>query len=72
MYYYISALVDVFCMNLTFFTLYHIVSNQGNNVERAADWIFSHAAELDQDMDLDQASGDNQPQHNYRDGSESK
>ena len=35
-------------------------SFQDNNVERAADWIFSHADELDQPMETDQ----DQPEQN--------
>lgn len=47
-------------------------SLQDNNVERAADWIFSHAQELDQSMETEQAAGgDTQNPNNYRDGPES-
>lgn len=37
-----------------------------NNIERAADWIFSHQAELD----AEDAPGPQEPE--YRDGNESK
>ena len=40
---------------------------QDNNLERAADWVFSHAAELDAPMETDEAPGGSQTQ--YRDGS---
>ena len=48
---------------------------QDNNVERAADWIFSHADELDQPDEAPmetQEAGGQQAQNKFRDGSESK
>ena len=39
---------------------------QDNNVERAADWVFSHAAELDADMDTEP------PAQAYLDGAPSE
>ena len=43
---------------------------QDNNLERAADWVFSHAAELDAPMETDEPPAGSQTQ--YRDGNGSK
>ena len=43
---------------------------QDNNLERAADWVFSHAAELDAPMETDEGTSGGATQ--YRDGSGSK
>ena len=50
---------------------------QDNNVERAADWIFSHMGELESPMDTDQNAGEPQPRQaptepEFRNGSSSE
>ena len=46
---------------------------QDNNVERAVEWIFSHADELDTPMDTgDEPASSSGSQTQYRDGSGSK
>lgn len=44
---------------------------QDNNLERAAEWIFSHADELDTPMETDDQS-QAAPTQQFRDGSGSK
>ena len=45
---------------------------QQNNVERAADWIFSHAGELDAPMEVDAPQEPTGQRPNYRDGNSSE
>ena len=47
-----------------------VAALQHNNLERAADWIFSHAHELDSTENQSQANQETGPQ--YKDGSGSK
>ena len=49
----------------------HILCCQDNNVERAADWIFSHAGELDDPMETDQSQPQAAAAPTCRDGSTS-
>ena len=66
--------LDVQCLpNLSVRKLRKSVSIflQDNNLERAADWVFSHSAELDAPMETEDAGASGEgPQ--YRDGNGSK
>lgn len=66
-----EALTMIMAMGFTTAQATKALEATGNNVERAADWIFSHAAELDSDAPPPQA-GSQPAEEPFRDGSSRK
>lgn len=62
-----EALMMIMSMGFTREQATKALKATDNNLERAADWVFSHAAELDAPMETDEASPSGGAQ--YRDGS---
>ncbi|XP_046375139.2 ubiquitin carboxyl-terminal hydrolase 5-like [Haliotis rufescens] len=64
-----ESLVMIMSMGFTRDQAVKALKATNNNVERAADWIFSHADELDQPMETDQAQAAAPATPKFRDGS---
>jgi len=64
-----DAVANLTAMGFTRPQVLKALSSTGNNVERAADWLFSHADQLDtMDVDLGETSAKKDPKQGLHDG----